>query len=120
MKTIKKILLAEDELLVAKVLRIQFEKDGIEVQNVADAESAFKAACESNPDFILMDIRLKNNTSGIDAARNIRAAGINTPIIFTTGNSHENTIKLVADISNNKVLIKPVEYSDIMNCLKTF
>ena len=43
MKSNKKVLIAEDELLIARVLRMQLEKCGFEVENVMDADSAFNA-----------------------------------------------------------------------------
>ena len=38
MKSDKKVLIAEDELLIAKVLRMQLEKHGFEVENVIDTD----------------------------------------------------------------------------------
>ena len=69
MKTIKKILIAEDELLIAKVLRLQLEKLGFEVANVAEANDAFNMATQFQPDLIIMDVYLKNKTTGIEAAK---------------------------------------------------
>ena len=115
MKRAKKILIAEDELLVARVLRMQFEKEGFEVENVVDADSAYLKAIEMQPDVILLDIRLKNNTSGIEAANKLRESGVNCLILFTTGNSYESTIKEIAHIANAKILIKPVDFKTILS-----
>lgn len=117
MKSNKKVLIAEDELLIAKVLRMQLEKCGFEVENVMDADSAFNAVKQMQPNVIILDVYLKNNSTGIAAALKIREIGINTPIIFTTGNSFNDTTKLVQDISFCSVLNKPVDFDMLLNLI---
>lgn len=117
MKKDFKIVIAEDELLFARVMRMEFEKQGFQVHTVVDEAAAFEKVMETKPDAILLDIRLKNNSSGIEAARKIRAAGISTLIVFTTGNSYENTSKQISDISNTKILIKPIEFNQLLYLL---
>ena len=117
MKSDKKVLIAEDELLIAKVLRMQLEKHGFEVENVIDTDSAINAAKKMQPDVIILDVYLKNNSTGIDAAKKIREMGINTPIIFTTGNSYNDTTKLVKDISFCSVLNKPVDFDTLLDLI---
>lgn len=120
MKTNKKILIAEDELLIAKVLRMQLEKLGFEVANVTDANEAFNVTIEIQPDIIIMDVYLKNKTTGIDAAKRLREIGNETPIIFTTGNSLNETLLQIAEISNSKALSKPVEFDVLVNLITNY
>jgi len=117
MKTIKKILIAEDELLFVKVMRMEFEKRGYEIESVLDAQKAYEKTLEFIPDLILLDVRLKNNSSGIEAAKKIRAEGIETPIIFTTGNSFENTNNQTLEISNTNILIKPIDFNELFDII---
>ncbi len=117
MNKIEKILIAEDELLFVKVMRLEFEKKGFQIESVVDAQNAFAKAVEYQPDLILLDVRLKNNTSGIEAARKIRASGIQTPIIFTTGNSFESTSSQIEDISDAKILIKPIDFRQLFELI---
>lgn len=117
MKTIKKILIAEDELLFVKVMRLEFEKRGYQIESVLEAEKAYEKALEFKPDLILLDVRLKNNSSGIEAAKKIRAEGIETPIIFTTGNSFESTNNQIRDISNTNILIKPIDFNELFDVI---
>lgn len=111
---IKKILIAEDELLIVRVLRMQFEKLGFEVENVSDANDVLTKVQQMNPDVIILDVQLKNKTSGIAAAKSIRTAGIETLIIFTTGNSYDDTLQSVEGMSNSKVLSKPIEFENLL------
>lgn len=118
MKINKKILIAEDELLIAKVLRMQFEKLGYEVENVADAEDVLTIVKEMRPDVIILDIQLKNKTSGIEAGKKIREAGIETSIIFTTGNSYNETLLKINEISHSSLLSKPIEFENLIMIIK--
>ena len=117
MKTIKKILIAEDELLFVKVMRMEFEKRGYQIESVLNAQNAYEKTLEFIPDLILLDVRLKNNSSGIEAAKKIRAEGIETPIIFTTGNSFENTHNQTFDIANTNILIKQINFNELFDII---
>jgi DNA-binding response OmpR family regulator len=117
MKINKKILIAEDELLIAKVLRMQFEKLGFEVSIVSEENEVFNKVKQMQPDVIILDVYLKNKTSGIEAGRRLRKEGINTLIIFTTGNSYDNTLQLIDDIGNAKILSKPVEFEHLVRLI---
>ncbi len=114
----KKVLIVEDELVIATVLKLQLQHAGYEVANVTTAELAITKTQEFNPDFIVMDIHLKNGGNGIDTARVIRQLQINTPIIFTTGNSYESTKQKLEDITNYHLLIKPVDFVQLEPLLK--
>ena len=117
MKKIKKILIAEDQLLIAKVLRMQLEAVGYEVQNVVDGTEAYNTILDWNPDLVIMDNYLKNNTNGLEAARRIREKHIGTPIIFVTGNSFENTKALASAIDKSTVLSKPVVFEQLQKII---
>ena len=120
MKINRKILIAEDELVIAKVLQMQLEKSGYEVENVPDGNEVLAKAKQMQPSIIILDMRLKNNTNGLDAGKKIREAGIDTPIIFTTGNSYNKTVQMVKDISHTVVLTKPVELEQLLKLLNNF
>lgn len=120
MKINRKILIAEDELLIAKVLKMQFEKLGFQVENVTDGNDVLSVAERMKPDVIILDVFLKNHTSGLEAGQRIRGAGISTPIIFTTGNSYDNTFKLVENISSSVVLSKPVDFKHLLDIVNGF
>jgi two-component system response regulator VicR len=120
MSNIKKILLAEDELLIAKVLRMQLEELGYSVENVVDADQAVQKVNEFNPDLIILDNYLKNGTNGVEAALKIRSNGVETPIIFVTGNSYESTLEQTRTIKNSMVLSKPVVFEQLIQIIEGF
>jgi DNA-binding response OmpR family regulator len=114
----KKILIAEDELLIAKVLKLVLEKKQFEVMHVTDGEAAEEKAMTFKPDVILLDVFLKNNTCGIDVAQNLREKGENCPIIFTTGNSYEQTTSDIKNISNCHLMIKPIDIDQLLDLMQ--
>src|SRR6478736_2788565 len=108
MSKIKRILLAEDELLVAKVAKLALERKGYEVKHLVDADDVLKYTLEFEPQVIIMDVHLKNNGCGVKAGMSVREHHVNAPIIFTTGNSMEQTLEEIKPIKNCHLYIKPV------------
>jgi CheY-like chemotaxis protein len=83
-----RILIVEDELIVAWNLKLTFERLGHEVIATAEtAEQAIQQARLGDPGLILMDIRLRGVATGIDAAVGIRRFS-EAPIAYVTGNEH--------------------------------
>jgi DNA-binding response OmpR family regulator len=113
----EKILIAEDQRIIASVYSLMLSKKGYDVTITTNASDAFNKTKELNPKAIIMDVQLNGTLTGIDIARKLRQDGYDCLIIFTTGNLRENTILDVADINNCNVLIKPVEFSEIEKLL---
>ena len=68
-----KILIVDDEVVVAEDIRRQLRALGyLVVGVVASADEAVRLAGEHRPDLVLMDIKLKGPMDGIDAARIIQ------------------------------------------------
>ena len=83
-----KVLIVEDEIIIAWNLKQTLELWEIEVLPIAaSAEKAVEQARTGAPDLILMDMVLKGDKTGINAAMEIRRFS-QVPIIFLTGNSH--------------------------------
>jgi CheY-like chemotaxis protein len=80
------ILIADDEAIAAMSLRLELKRAGFPTcQIVATGENAVSAALQESFDAILMDVHLAGKINGLEAARQIRAAGFDTPIIFISG-----------------------------------
>lgn len=120
MGKIKKILIVEDELLIAKVLRMQLENLGFEVDNVVDGHQAILITQEMKPDLIILDNYLKNDTIGIQVGIKLREMGENIPIIFVTGNSFDQMVKETSSIENSFVLSKPVVFDQLIQLINSF
>lgn len=80
-----RILIVEDEALVAMEVASILEDAGHVIADQADdLSSAEAAAASAYPDLALVDIQLAHGDSGIDVAASLRRLGI--PVIFVTGN----------------------------------
>ena len=80
-----KILLVEDEYLVARSIKFLLETMGYEVVGIADdVASATSEAERTRPQLAFVDIQLAQGDSGLDAAAELRKRGV--VCIFLTGN----------------------------------
>src|SRR4029078_13529567 len=104
-----RVLIVEDELLVAWNLESLVREQNIEVCGlVPDGEGAIEQAVDLDVDLVLMDIRLAGRMDGIEAARRIRAQRA-TPIIFITAHGDPATrAKIEQTLPGTPVLAKPI------------
>ncbi|MFI5150972.1 MAG: response regulator [Bacteroidia bacterium] len=119
MTIIRKILIAEDELIVARVLKRVLELNHFEVRQVSNAEEAIRVASDSWPDLIILDIHLQDKGCGIMAGKKIREHKVESPILFITGNSFEQTKKEIEGISNTFLFIKPIDSDHLVKFIRT-
>lgn len=102
-----KVLIVEDEGLVALDIRTRLQKLGYTVTGVcASAEEAFRAIAEDGPELILMDIRIKGDIDGIEVARLVQAE-YDVPIVFLTAHSDSCTIERVKQAAPFGYVSKP-------------
>jgi PAS domain S-box-containing protein len=113
-----KILVVEDEPIVALDLQQEVEQLGLSVVGQAEsADEALMAAEENRPDLALMDVRIVGSMDGIQAARLLREAyGI--PVIFLTSYSDEATVKRAARELPYGYLTKPFQRRELKAALE--
>ncbi|MBQ4415448.1 MAG: response regulator, partial [Methanomicrobium sp.] len=103
----KKILITEDEGIVALEIRETLENLGYYVVGEAQTgQEAIELARDNKPDLVLMDITLQGDMDGIEAAERIYNL-YDIPIIFLTSHSDEATIKRAMRSNPFGYLIKP-------------
>ena len=113
-----KILIVEDEAIIAVEIEKQVQSLGHEVTSIADTgEKAIKKAEEDKPDLILMDIRIKGEMDGIDAAEIIRNR-FGIPIIFSTAYLDQERIDRAKITMPFGYLLKPIQEKDMKVTLK--
>jgi len=83
-----RILVVEDEPDIALGLEDDLTIEGHRVTVVTDGETAVRRAQEAEWDLILLDVMLPKK-DGFDVCRDLRRAGIRTPIILVTARAHE-------------------------------
>lgn len=107
------VLVVEDESIVAKDIELTLEKFGYEVVGVENnADDAVKTAKAKKPDVVLMDIMLKGDKSGIDAAEEILAE-LNVPVIYLTANTDSDTVQKAKVTQPYGFITKPFKEVDI-------
>jgi DNA-binding LytR/AlgR family response regulator len=107
------VLVVEDESIVSKDIQHSLKKLGYNVVGAAaTGEQAVKLAMETQPDIILMDIMLKGEMNGIEAATQIRTE-TNIPVIFLTAYADESTLNKAKVTQPYGYIIKPFKEIDI-------
>ena len=104
-----RVLIVEDELLVAWHLESLIRDQSLEVCGlVPDGDGAVEQATDLDVDLVLMDVRLAGRMDGIEAARRIREQR-NTPIIFITAHGDQETRAYIDQmVPGAPVLAKPI------------
>ncbi len=102
-----RILVVEDEALVADYLAELLERYGHIVVGIVDSgEAAITQALALQPDLVMMDIRLKGAMSGIRAAVEIRKS-IDVPVVFLTAFSDQRLLNEAQTAMPYGYLLKP-------------
>lgn len=120
-KELKKILIVEDENIVAKNLKMIVEELGYGVLGIANSgESALDLIEKSNyePALVMMDITLKGPMDGIEAARRIQDS-YDAPILYITGNKDQITIQRAVENTLPLALINKPFNVDVLNIMIT-
>lgn len=107
-----KVLLIEDEFIIAEELKEKLESYGYEVHGPMDnAEEAIKEIDSLKPDVCLVDINLEGKLNGLDFAEAI--VDKNIAIIFLTALSDEKTLERAKSIGPAAYIIKPYEEKNL-------
>src|SRR5439155_13849874 len=104
-----RILVVEDESLLAEDIQERLRSFGYEVPVVAlSGEKALALAAAARPDLVLMDIWLKGAMDGIETARLLRER-FNVPVIYLSGEASAATLERVKATEPLGYLLKPIE-----------
>ena len=102
-----KILVVEDESIVAMELRDRLQKMNFSVVGIYDSgDTAIAKTHETLPDLILMDIIIKGDKDGIETAHLIRSQ-LDIPVIFLTAHSDPKTLQRAQQEAPYGYILKP-------------
>lgn len=103
------IMIVEDEIIVAKSIQNRLKSFGYSVPTIASSgEEAIQKVEETNPDLLLMDIRLKGNIDGVETVKRINDIH-NIPVVYLTAYADENTLNRARHTEPYGYLLKPFE-----------
>jgi DNA-binding NtrC family response regulator len=108
-----RLLVVEDEAVVAIDVRGHLERLGYEVVAVTDTgEDACRLAAELTPDLVLMDVRLRGAMDGIEAGMQIRRQ-LGAPVVYLTAYADEETLGRAKATGPHGYVLKPFDERDL-------
>jgi two-component system response regulator RegX3 len=106
------ILLVDDEPLITDSLTYSLQREGFEVEAVADGLSAIEAVERVNPDLIVLDLMLPD-ISGFEVCRRLRTT-TSTPVIMLTARGEEIDRVLGLEVGADDYLAKPFSFRELL------
>lgn len=112
------ILIADDSETILLLLRTRLEMAGYEVQTAADGQEVTEAlhSGEPEPDLLLLDAMMPRK-SGIDALRELRAEGIDTPALIVSAHQNEGDTEAPADLAISGYVTKPIDFEHLLGSI---
>jgi DNA-binding response OmpR family regulator len=106
-------LIVEDEILIAEELKERLSRLGFAIIAAVDnAEEGIAIATREHPDLVVMDIRLKGEKDGIQAAREIRRL-VDVPIVYLTAHSDRQTVERAKTTEYDGFILKPFQGQEL-------
>ena len=113
-----KILLVEDEFILAEELSFNLKAAGYEIAAVVNSgEKALKEVRKSSPDLVLMDINLGRPLDGIQTADRIRSQ-FGVPVVYTTAFADQETIDRAKASKPFGYLLKPISQKQLASTIE--
>jgi CheY-like chemotaxis protein len=115
-----RILVADDSETILLLLRTRLEMAGHEVETVADGQEVVEAlrdrSADEGPDLFLLDAMMPR-MSGIDALRELRADGIDTPALIVSAHQGEGDAGAPTDLEISGYLTKPIDFDLLLDSI---
>lgn len=109
----KKILIIEDEFIVANDLRLTLEKGGYQVCGIASSvKEANEIISQQKPTIALLDIHLKGKLTGIDLAKELKEQDI--AFVYLSANSNQQLLEEAKATEPYGFLVKPFREKDLL------
>jgi response regulator of citrate/malate metabolism len=112
----KKILIVEDEFIVANDISIILENAGYYVCGIADSvDEARELIAKYRPQLVLLDIHLKGRLTGIDLARELGEENI--AFVYLSANSNQKILEEIKTTNPQGFMVKPFREKDLLQSL---
>ncbi|MBK7307019.1 MAG: response regulator transcription factor [Chitinophagaceae bacterium] len=113
-----KILIVEDEPVIAENISIYLDNNDFEVSAIAyDSDEAFLQLKNNTPDAAILDINLESDKDGIDVAAYINKE-IQIPFLFLTSYSDKNTLDKAKQVKPSGYIVKPFNEKTLLASLE--
>jgi two-component system response regulator MprA len=106
-----RVLIADDSETILLLLRTRLEMEGYEVLTAADGVEVIEVMQAANPapDILLLDAMMPRK-SGIDALRELRAAGVVTPVLIVSAHQDEMDAGAPTEVEVSGYITKPIDF----------
>jgi len=116
-RKMQRILIVEDEPMIAELVSTILTDAGYEVIGIArDERSAVTQAKRSTPELVLMDIKLANNSDGVEVARRLQSEKP-VSVLFTSAYVDQRTFERASAVNPVGFLGKPYSPQSLLNAL---
>ncbi len=113
-----KILLAEDEESLGKIIKESLEFNGFEVMHCKNGEEAFSKFKITSPDILVLDVMMPKK-DGFTLAKEIRLENKTIPILFLTAKSQTQDVVKGFNLGGNDYLKKPFSIEELLVRIKS-
>jgi DNA-binding response OmpR family regulator len=113
-----RVLIADDSETILLLLRTRLEMEGYEVVTAADGVEVLELlrGPTADPDILLLDAMMPRK-SGIDALRELRADGIETPVLIVSAHQDEMDAGAPSEIEVSGYITKPIDFDLLFRCI---
>lgn len=112
-----KILLAEDEVVLGKLIKEALERKSFAVLWAKDGQEAYDLFCHHHPDICILDVMMPS-INGFELATKIRTLSKNIPLLFLTARSETEDVIRGFESGGNDYLKKPFSLEELMLRIK--
>jgi len=113
--TKKRILIADDESHILRILRFNLERAGYEIMTVEDGEAALETALAERPDLVILDVGMPGIT-GVDVCRKLKGGDAldRTPVFLLTAHGQESDEQAGHAAGADRFFTKPFSPKEIL------
>jgi len=115
-----RVLVADDSETILLLMRTRLELAGYEVETAADGQEVTErwqgADPDRLPDLLLLDAMMPRK-SGLDALRELRAAGVDTPALIVSAHQDATDANAPRDLEVSGYLNKPIDFERLLDSI---
>ena len=113
------VLVADDSETILLLLRTRLELAGYDVETAADGQEVTERVdpnSDHGPDILLLDAMMPRK-SGIDALRELRAGGLETPVLIVSAHQDPGDADAATDLEISGYVTKPIDFDRLLDSI---
>jgi CheY-like chemotaxis protein len=114
----KTVLVADDSETILLLMRTRLELAGYAVQTAVDGQEVIERVVASQPDLLLLDAMMPRK-SGIEALRELRAAGYEMPALIVSAHQNPGDADAPTDLEIDGFVTKPIDFDRLLREIAT-